>query len=950
MRNCLIIMSCLVVLCACTRDSLTGRESSQTCTVRVSAKCSGLSKSSFASGENRIRDLNVFLYRNGYLESALYSEGDALDAEMAAGGEYELFALVNTGPVTAPGKMSELPSMRIPCPSSGSDAIPMSNIFPLSYTASAGSPPVGIPVQRLVAKYTLCLDKRLEMSDFEITDVSLQQVASDVSPFSGESAAIEVVRGDVASASDIVSLNNGGTAYFFVPENCQGVLLPDNLSPSGKVPSSIPDKSGLCTYMEVTGRWTTAGASAPLVLRMYLGQDNSTDFNVRRSTSCNLTLILSDDGMLLSSWKAEMGEKEDGRSVHFQTDRISVYQGGGRLAVPIIAEPEGVGYRVDCPGAELAAAGLSYEVEGDILYLSSSYTGVDRPVAHLSLDTWDGVHCDDLEVTVTYEPLTFTSYVNNLPSFIYEYGYLSFPDADEENRVLFSCGDLSWDIGGDYNGMQTFSDREKGIVYYFLPDRNKVYVRSEKAWSGEVIITLSRQKEAVDIHLHAPDYPQYDLEEVSLSESGNGSYDQGLDLYYDRRVALSLCDRKGNSLEFNRFAYPDDILDGLGYERTNDERYTEITDMFSNVSVSFSRQGLMGAFVNVPWYDDFADCRLRNAAASVYLYGLSSDGLDISELEYTVVNRSFPAGSMQGKARASVRACFPSQRYLGEYTNWQIAPGDMRSDLIAMDITSNGLYPKPSGSGIEWTVRHALLSPDGHPGTPEWVSDDSYSDGIVFSPTGIELRPVTPSRYPACGAMVIEGKVTNPHSGRTIEGTYSMDVVLYCPIGVQVDFYDHVYSAYTSRAVGYSFVPFCEYSSSAYAELWRSFFPQVPVVTWGGQGIVNVPESVEDNSFFQDGQFPTPPFSFSQALYSLSGMENRYFRFDFNMDGARTRTLEITRESYDGGPVLSSYADGMMGYYRLVRQYDVGNLSKGAKYYGLENYVVEAAYDSFELY
>ena len=125
------------------------------------------------------------------------------------------------------------------------------------------------------------------------------------------------------------------TIVLYVPENVQGCLLPDNTDPFGKVPESISGINGkeydkLCTYLEFNASKPNKGDGyyGDLQYRCYLGEDNVSDFSVHRNCSYELTMVFTDAGFVLDSWKVVRGENwVDTRTLYFVDEPFYVYPG-----------------------------------------------------------------------------------------------------------------------------------------------------------------------------------------------------------------------------------------------------------------------------------------------------------------------------------------------------------------------------------------------------------------------------------------------------------------------------------------------------------------------------------------------------------------------------------------------------------------------------------------------
>ena len=124
------------------------------------------------------------------------------------------------------------------------------------------------------------------------------------------------------------------TLVFYVPENVQGVLLPDNDDPSGKVYESIMNVNGatysdICTYVEFNAyRVGSIGYSGSLVYKFFLGEDSTRDFSIRRNNIYDITLDLTEQGIFLDSWKVTKGSDwRDTRSLCFLEEPYVAYIG-----------------------------------------------------------------------------------------------------------------------------------------------------------------------------------------------------------------------------------------------------------------------------------------------------------------------------------------------------------------------------------------------------------------------------------------------------------------------------------------------------------------------------------------------------------------------------------------------------------------------------------------------
>lgn len=283
----------------------------------VSSADSTDTKSSISASESKIVDINIYAYSGGKLEkSGYFRSAQTFTLTLYKGRTYNLYAISNMGEVPPPVVEEELHTTKL---SMGS----MSYIeggFPMSWTQegfsiTGTSPKVDIRLVRLVSRIRFSLDKS-EVANFAVKAVRLCQSAFSIFPFDEESkveAAYEVGNGDYASPVDLNAINNGGTITLYAYENCQGTLLAGNQKAESKIPSSIPANADLCTYLEMTasfsGEYEGVDVSSDNVkYRFYLGEDNCSNFNIRRNTDIQVKLKVTEDRIFDEGWKISYGE------------------------------------------------------------------------------------------------------------------------------------------------------------------------------------------------------------------------------------------------------------------------------------------------------------------------------------------------------------------------------------------------------------------------------------------------------------------------------------------------------------------------------------------------------------------------------------------------------------------------------------------------------------------
>ena len=278
---------------------------------------SGELKSSISPDEEAIMQLQVMAYRRDDGKLIAVSSGERaedVELEMMA-GDYDIYVTANMPGFTAPANEKDISSTgyQIGSFTDLDKGLPM--CWSGSATLKAGEvTTVSVRLSRLVSKVGF----RVEMGVLEgldITSIRLKQGAGVIRPFMNGGSRIlnadEAADGDFASEEDLRELMNGESIYFYVSENCQGKLLEGNDDPWAKVPDNLGEISKLCTYIEMEGVWNeTAFYEGKVTYRFYLGEDATTDFNIRGNSVHNLTLYLEEENLDKISWKIDASQMD----------------------------------------------------------------------------------------------------------------------------------------------------------------------------------------------------------------------------------------------------------------------------------------------------------------------------------------------------------------------------------------------------------------------------------------------------------------------------------------------------------------------------------------------------------------------------------------------------------------------------------------------------------------
>ena len=934
-----LLCAALAALAACACEKLEPLDP-QMVEVEVRAFGKG-TKSAVSVQETGISDMNIYAYCGGVLHGSVYSEGSSARITLDRSRDYTLYVLANVGEVSVPYEETELGDVSFAWELGPDGTLPMCLREGCGVNLSDGVRSLDLPLTRLVSKYSLSIEPLLEHCDVQFNSVRMCQVASSISPFSGASLAERTADGDYASPEDLVRLNAGETVDFYVPENCQGVLLPGNADPWQKNPDSIPEKAELCTYMEISGDWTTSGAEADLKLRLYLGSDNVTDFNVVRNTNVQVGLTLSDDGTLRSSWKSSLEGLSDSRTLKFSPSFQYVYQEDGWTELPLQVIPPDMTYYAHITNEQIDGS-LEIKTGGGKVYARSVFEGITLPGATVKVESWDGKQSSEMTLCLSYRPVEFTSYTAHIPQCTGEYGHITF-DEVEGKEVIVELSCATWNLdSGSLSGWQKQYDQTSGDMFYLNPSSRTLYIHRQDAKGGSAEVKVRCFKSEKTFSLGASYKPVLKVNDGFITEAGcYGVTSSGA--YYDSIITASLTYGDGTDLSMKHFCMPDELMIYNGFS-SYAEAYSSFDSLYGALTFS-SDAGSKAYFVPAYAAMDERFEYFESTGILQQVRALGRDELD----EGTQYKMTFTLGDSSLSAVAALQCvkAFPGQGHLGDVYNYQVAPGDLRNLTSAIPFPGKG----PSENLVSWSVVHSTSDLTATPQAAFTAgSSDDYSAAATVSKNCLTFSAMSTSVFPSCGHLALKGTVTNPYTNRTFTGYYTLDLVLYVSVGCQ---FDYIYPSSPAK-IGISYVPFCEYSTRSLASQWNGHIPNfVQVRSLYNTCVYDlaVPSSANDNAWYDTSADYAPKAMVQDAMPNL-GSHADLFKFEFAQFFNSGTELVCNRAGFGNYPSteMQAYSDGRMGYYHFVRQYDVANIPAVSYNNGLDNYLVEAAYGSLSKY
>lgn len=448
--------------------------------------------------ETLVTDITLASYsEDGVLVDVRYYEGCPVTVEISVRkqGQSRLYALANAGDMSASFPVRESLLQELSVEVTDYDTIIKRGI-PMcgkvtGVNGSTGN--IGIGLERLFAK--VCM-RVLHNGIYGASDALyaynlcnksayVRQANRKLKPFA-DSGSRALTVNDMMSESDFIPDMNDRNAYegnlsnsqlgpgpgffqdttfvFYVPENLQGELLPDNHDPLRKDYAGISDINGinygeLCTYMEFNAQRMNNGVgySGSVCYRYYLGDDNVSDFSIRRNKRYDIRLELTEKGLFADSWKVTQGtDWSDFRVLQFLEEPYVLYKGHSenimvhyhRMTSSVTSSqlyPDDWYYEMD--EEKLADAGVNVTCDPHVLVkgqngmsdycieVSASEDAVSGMVFPIRICSWDGALSDYATVQVS-EMGKMNVIWSYCPQYVSQYGIVTVGGVPDEKKPV----------------------------------------------------------------------------------------------------------------------------------------------------------------------------------------------------------------------------------------------------------------------------------------------------------------------------------------------------------------------------------------------------------------------------------------------------------------------------------------------------------------------------------
>lgn len=316
-----LFLSLLVVLAACTRE----QEPLVSITYILTPQGSFATRAG-EPDDTRITDYNLYIFNAfGVLEERVFVPYRSLrltdgkvryQTKLLRDVPYTILAAANLGYELPFRTLEDAREFRyhMAYPDEYSQGLPMAAFLEAVTLGDDGQ--LEVPLERLMARIELSIDRSQLQADvqFKVTDVRVGACPSSVqllgpSKVSGPQETFHLGYGK--TGSEVSALNEGSGAGMsrsvnvYLLENCQGDLLDNVLTDSGKVFTDGTYRE-ICSYIELKAEyhspsWHTR-AGDRIVYRFYLGESLN-NFDVVRNTWYRISVCPRGDGLGEDGWR-----------------------------------------------------------------------------------------------------------------------------------------------------------------------------------------------------------------------------------------------------------------------------------------------------------------------------------------------------------------------------------------------------------------------------------------------------------------------------------------------------------------------------------------------------------------------------------------------------------------------------------------------------------------------
>lgn len=286
----------MLFCCACSDADTEPNPVTQAQQITMTFKCGEMSATRSASSDTRIDDINLYLFpvNSGPAQHIYIAPVQSVTLELPK-GDYTLYAIANLGYNAGKRTQDFVRTLRVE-----RDPFALENVpFPMSAQQAVtvrGDTQIAVSLVRAVAKVNFSYTVAANFATaFRVKSVQLRSVPCSATFFGS-------CRADAAGkVADMEKVSAPGTEYnatYYLLENCQGQIAGIG-SQQQKDEAHAPEYA---TYIAIEGE----AANVKVVYRIYLGENNTTDFNVVRNRVYNIDARIL--GMNTLDWRVSTAE------------------------------------------------------------------------------------------------------------------------------------------------------------------------------------------------------------------------------------------------------------------------------------------------------------------------------------------------------------------------------------------------------------------------------------------------------------------------------------------------------------------------------------------------------------------------------------------------------------------------------------------------------------------
>ena len=297
MKKIFYIPICMMLFCcACSDADINPNPTTQAQQITMTFRCGEMSPTRSASSDTRIDDINLYLFPvNGGPARHIYiAPVQSVVLELPK-GDYTLYAIANLARDTGDRAEDFVRTLRVE-----RDPLALADApFPMSAQQAVtvrGDTQIAVSLVRAVAKvnfsYTVAADFA---KSFRVKSVQLRSVPLTAALLGSSRAD---AAGEVADMEKVSATGTEYNATYYLLENRQGQVAGIG-SQQQKDEAHAPEYA---TYIAIEGK----AANVKVVYRIYLGENNTTDFNVVRNRVYNINARIL--GMNTVDWRVSTAE------------------------------------------------------------------------------------------------------------------------------------------------------------------------------------------------------------------------------------------------------------------------------------------------------------------------------------------------------------------------------------------------------------------------------------------------------------------------------------------------------------------------------------------------------------------------------------------------------------------------------------------------------------------